>query len=164
MKASNDQNSETSLLIEEFKQAWEHYRHLENTRSKYITTALTFFLSAMAFNGLMFRLESKLGPDLFIVLLLANAMVLFFSYYLRQSVLAIRPVLEHYGNVMTGVRHHIYNDGEKMDAEFSARQNEEVKARANRSRVQPVAESLLATMIFFTAIVEIVIAAKLLIS
>lgn len=70
----------------------------------------------------MFRLEGKLGEDVFIIIALANLLVAVFVLYIRQSVLAIRPVLFHYKQVIIRVRQLIYTDGNAMN-EFLNVQN-----------------------------------------
>lgn len=69
--------NDKDLLIKEYKQAWEQYRHLEDSRMKLVSLAVTFFLSALAFTGVLFRIEGKLGNEVYIVALLANATVFF---------------------------------------------------------------------------------------
>lgn len=149
-------SEEQSFLAEEFKQAWEHYRHLENARTKLIAFAVTFFLSALTFDGLMFRIGGHVGADVYPMILVANLVVLTFVLYIRQSVAAIKPILRHYEDVIWKIRAVAFKDGGSVHAYLGVRSNPTVKERGPLLSVQALTEVMLFSMIAIMAIVSIV--------
>ncbi|HCH6232406.1 TPA: hypothetical protein NK348_001150 [Vibrio parahaemolyticus] len=156
-------DSEKKFLAEEYKQAWEHYRHLEDTRLKFQTLAATFFLSGLAFNGLMFRLENKVGYEVYIMAFLANLLLIMMAVYFKQSVQGIHPVLAHYEEMIKKVRLLMYSNGEEIHNYLDVRDNIKVASRTKKSRVHGLSELMLKSMVIVLLFVQMVVAYKLIV-
>src|SRR5262245_6145762 len=93
------------LLMEEFKQAWEHYRHLEKARTQYINFFLT---AALASAGFITSLFKNLKPEsvekaligALIVIWVFNLLLLFVYVNVKK----IGFVLKYYEEVMSRIR------------------------------------------------------------
>ncbi len=113
MKAgiSELKDEEKQLLLEEFRQAWEHYRHLENARAWY----LGFFYTTAAggitlIMYLLFR-DVCVEPSLNVVLgtYLISCAIGVLALIVLTTVTATGVALSHYANVFEVIRKTIYS-------------------------------------------------------
>ena len=106
-----DRTERNNLLLEEFRQAWEHYRHLENNRA----WALGFlFTVALAGAGFIAKLLSEGAvtekPDTYLfscsIVLAVGGIAPFI--YARIAKTAV--VMRHYADAWRAIRREIYGD------------------------------------------------------
>jgi len=95
------------LLLEEFRQAWEHYRHIEKTRSW--ATGFLYTVALAAFGGvLMLFKEAKPSSDAYSVSLVMVFLVGSLGLAVRARVQKETLVLDHYLRAWRYVRQRIY--------------------------------------------------------
>ena len=101
--------SHENLLVQEYNHTWIHYRHLEETRVKYINFLFTIFFASITAYGAIFKLSESRGVMLilgFVFLFLLSALTL----YLFIAVTRIGLVLASYDKCMGDLREVMFAD------------------------------------------------------
>jgi hypothetical protein len=103
-----NKNSET-LFRSELDQAWSHYRHLEETRTKYLNFFFTIFLASIGFIlTLITGLKSSISIDLYFGFAVFILALFLFSVILLASIVRLGYVLSSYELVMSETRKYFH--------------------------------------------------------
>lgn len=98
-------DSKTRLLLEEFRQAWAHYRHLETSRTWAIGLLYSVVLAGVA--GIWKLQNQASATDYFASFVLAFFVgLLALNVYVRT--MRLQVVLNHYASVLREIRRKIY--------------------------------------------------------
>ncbi len=159
------QKDDQHLLTEEFRQAWDHYRHLEELRVKYVTIAVSTFLAAMALNGLLIRIDflGASGHSSFetnFIAFVSNIIVILVSIKMRNSLDAIRPVLSRYQAIINRIRSLVYAD-QKMESFLDAKSAAIVENRGDAKNVHTSLRSMINWIIGLMMVLEIFVIVQL---
>lgn len=110
-------SASTDLLKQEFTEAWNHYRHLENDRTRYLGFFFTLLIASI---GLLLNALATVSPTsptpywfvpgVFLLAWLFDALSLFIYANIKKSAF----ILRHYFNIMWRIRELIYEDPPKM--------------------------------------------------
>lgn len=155
-----------TLLLDEFEQAWNHYRHLETMRGQYLgfffTVALgSITLSIPALSG------GALGNILQILALSGFVQVFFLlAAFIYISVRKLGIVLTHYERVITVIRNHFYADDVAVTAVAAAlhvRDLDHPIMHSRLFRVQGMAENILRLFLILSLVAEVILLARLLV-
>ncbi|MBA7704627.1 hypothetical protein ES703_113444 [subsurface metagenome] len=95
------------LLLEEFKQAWEHYRHIERGRSWLTGFLYTVALAAAGAVMLLFK-ESNVSTDAYSITLVIAFLVGSLALAVRLCLQKYTLVLAHYVRAWRKIRRCIY--------------------------------------------------------
>ncbi|MCD4726277.1 MAG: DUF4231 domain-containing protein [Pirellulales bacterium] len=140
------------LLLEEFRQAWSHYRHLESARTQYLGF---FFASLFAYVGIAISATKNVQPEntAWVALLLLTLNWLLFILTLSLFVGGIRKMgnlLFHYENTWKTIRATVYGQ-EALGILFDVRKK--TKIRTGKYKFQNTTVHLLvAFCVLFTGI------------
>ncbi|MEM9649400.1 MAG: hypothetical protein AAF969_13050, partial [Bacteroidota bacterium] len=97
------------VLLSEYNQAWEHYRHLENARTRYMNF---FFTALFAIIGLYSTLlnidEFKLGGLQVVLGIILLQIFLLFSLFIFVNITRIGRVLVGYNAVKKKLRKSLF--------------------------------------------------------
>jgi hypothetical protein len=152
------------LLCHEFDQAWEHYRHNENTRSQYLGYFFVLAVGSAAFGAQTARshtLSAPLDLVLFGVFLLTLAFLTGFVY------LGVRKagiVLAHYEALWNDIRRYFYSDS---DWETKPYKSLNIRGSGHRAlisrwtRMQSSSEFILLFFSFLVVVSEALLSARL---
>lgn len=130
-------NHEKDMIIAEFKEAWLHYRHVENNRTKYLGFFFTIILTSIGFIVTILYNDGKfVSPNqpvtfgLLILVWFLNVITTF----IYTAVFKVRFVLYHYEAVLKSTRTLIYgiSDYNKFTNEFDVRENIGLKRFRNK--------------------------------
>jgi len=102
-----DNTAESDLLLEEFRQAWTHYRHLETIRSWYVGVFLTFTGVAVSF--LAKSLDPPTPRNHFITIIIIT-FICHFGLAVIGSLSNIKVGMYRYIKAYNNIRNIIYND------------------------------------------------------
>ena len=101
-----------TLLKQELDQAWNHYRHLEDIRTKYLNFFFTIFLASIGFVLTLFKdVASSVSLDLVWGISIFFLILYFISQIIFASIVRIGYVLAVYDNVMKNTRIHFHGLG-----------------------------------------------------
>lgn len=114
----SSKEDERELLNNEFQQAWEHYRHLENARATYMQFFYTVIFAAFGFLITLHEQFKELSSVGLAALLVALSV---FSTYIYLNVSKIKYVREHYMNTVNEIRKIMYSDYESRIRLFDFR-------------------------------------------
>jgi hypothetical protein len=152
------------LLCHEFDQAWEHYRHNENTRSQYLGYFFVLVVGSAAFGAQTIKshtLSAPLDLVLFGVFLLTLAFLTGFVY------LGVRKagiVLAHYESLWNDIRKYFYSD---IDRETKPYESLNIRGSGHRAlisrwtRMQSSSEFILLFFSFLVVASEALLSARL---
>lgn len=111
-----------SLMIREFDQAWQHYRHIETTRNQYLGFFFTAILASLGLLASILDDVSAVTEPMKALSSLAIGWVLFvLSYFLFTSVLKMGAVLEGYEHIMGTAREYFYEVADKDETPYISR-------------------------------------------
>ena len=101
-------NNAEALLRDEFTQAWQHYRHLEQVRGQYLSFTFTVTLGSAA---LAIPLATTVGRSPGKLALVGGFVLLYalLNVFVYATLRKIRTVLLHYERVLRSVRNHFYS-------------------------------------------------------
>lgn len=106
-----------NLLLEEYKNAYEHIRYVEAKRDKYVPGAIVASGTVLVLIIKIFSKEGFIFADsniwFVIILCLLCAALGLLSCFLRQAFDLFTPVIEHYENTIAVARSYIYGDKAK---------------------------------------------------
>lgn len=109
------ENHSKELLLAEFHEAWEHYRHLENGRAKYLGFFFTILFAIVGFivsiinkEGGIKEIEHTIWFGLILLVWVLNVLTTF----IYTTVKKVKAVLLHYEGVWTIIRKLIYSEPE----------------------------------------------------
>lgn len=116
-----------NLLLEEFKQAWEHYRHVENSRLSVVGFLFTVVLASGACISLLFNGSHPSSEAYFLTLVVAFLVgvlaVVIYARLAKQSL-----VLRHYAQVWKFLRQVAYGqEYSKLSSHISIYENPAVQ-------------------------------------
>lgn len=98
-------NQTEAFLLAEATQAWTHYRHLEETRTKYLAFFATVVLTSGGFLVTLLKDIDKFKPALLTGALALFCVLLFvFSFFIWANIVRIGFVLNAYGDIMVATR------------------------------------------------------------
>jgi hypothetical protein len=98
-------NKTEIYLLAEINQAWLHYRHLEETRTKYLSFFATVILTSTGFFISLLKDVKNFLPIQFIVLTSIFCFLLFvFSYFIWANITRIGFILSTYESIMVETR------------------------------------------------------------
>ena len=101
-----------NFLLSELSQAWTHYRHLEETRLKYLSFFATVILATSGFLVSLMRDFGSFKVEQFVTAASVFVLVLFmFSFFVWANVTRIGYVLAAYEHVMKETRKHMLGEG-----------------------------------------------------
>jgi len=137
--------SHKNLLLEEYKNAYEHIRYVEAKRDKYVPGAIVasgavLTLIVKIFSDNDFKLDDPNKIWFILVLFLLFMALGLLAYILRRVYESLSPVIQHYEDVIAVVRSCIYEDKEKdlvkinckeklLISWMNTRENDEIKNR-----------------------------------
>ena len=109
--------SPKELLINDFEQAWNHYRHIEEQRSNLMNLFFTVILATAGFL-LNFMKEIEYPIKISVIIGIVAILFILFVFTLSTyfSVRKSKYTLRHYENVMAIVRSVYYKDDEYLDS------------------------------------------------
>jgi ABC-type multidrug transport system fused ATPase/permease subunit len=132
-----------TILIEEYHQTWEHYRHLENARTKYMNF---FFTALFAVFGLYTALIKIDKFEIHEFELVIGIILLYifsaFTLYVFINITRIGWVLTGYDNVMKELRK-LLHDNEILSQKISVRDYLPRESKYKVYSIQYSAETLL---------------------
>ncbi len=141
-------------LIEEFKQAWEHYRHVEWERDTFIGFALTLIVGMVAY------LSKIIGGTTFeknipYILLISNT-ILILLLFLLFAIIKCEHVLNHYLKVRQTLR--IFLEiPEKMISEIDIKSSPDKILQSKIFRHQNIGLYIISIYCIFTVVFHIII-------
>jgi len=101
-------NRTDAYLLAEITQAWQHYRHMEETRTKYLSFFATVILTSTGFFINLLKDINSFDPTQFITLASIFFFLLFiFSYFIWANITRIGFVLGAYEVIMSETRKHL---------------------------------------------------------
>ena len=96
------------LLLEEFKQAWEHYRHIENARLRLIGFLYTVALASAGAVMVLFK-EDKPSRDAYSITLVIAFLVGSLALSIHLHFKSQKAILHHYVTAWRHIRKIIYD-------------------------------------------------------
>ena len=117
------------LLVEEFKEAWSHYRHVESTRVQYLGF---FFTVVFGISGFVIAVLKDLQPSstsclpsrLVLGLFTLGWLLFMLTILLFASVRKLGLVLRHYEGVIKQVRNMLYPSDWHIDTVLNIRESQ----------------------------------------
>ena len=148
MTAPKPEGQAQELLLQEFKEAWAHYRHIENTRAAYLGYVVTAVFGVLALVGNAVKSEPPLPHWIvFSALLLLDVL----CTYVYGSIRKLRSVLREYEGTISRVRQLVYKDTyAELNRVLSVRESADPAMTLPFFSVQSAAEGLL--VLFQTAL------------
>jgi hypothetical protein len=105
-------NQTQTYLLAEITQAWTHYRHLEETRTKYLSFFATVILTSSGFLVTLLKDIDKFDPAQFIASLSIFGFLLFiFSFFIWANISRIGFVLTAYEVITSETRKYMLGAG-----------------------------------------------------
>ena len=105
------------FLEHEFREAWTHYRHIENDRTKYlgyffgVLTASMGFLLILLRGNLPWEDNTRwLIPGIFSFVWIITVLNLYILLFIKKT----EFILQHYHKVWKGIRKLVYDDPDEM--------------------------------------------------
>lgn len=110
MNNADNQNI-TSALIEQYRQSWEHYRHLENSRSQYMNFFFTALFASFGVYAAFINIEQWNfdGKELSVGVLLLFLFSVF-TLYIYINIVRTGWVLDGYSKVMKDIKTKLFNN------------------------------------------------------
>lgn len=131
------------LLLQEFKEAWVHYRHVETTRSAYLGFFFTVTFGVLSFVTSILAKDSAKENVLFAVLILGWVLNLT-TTCIYGAIHKCGVVLAHYETIMNRVRKIVYGGAySEMHALLYVRESPNPVMRLPFFSVQKTAERIL---------------------
>ena len=122
MIESLDSKSE-EFFKSEMDQAWNHYRHLEETRTKYLNFFFTIFLASIGFALTTIKTNSNLSIDQYFGYAVFVFVLFLFSIILLASIVRLGYVLSSYELVMKETRKYFYGHDSTVIEVWNIRKN-----------------------------------------
>lgn len=102
-------NQTETYLLAEMAQAWTHYRHMEETRTKYLAFFATVILTSGGFLVTLLKDIDKFDPVQLIASISAFCFLLFvFSFFIWANISRIGFVLASYETIMNETRKYMF--------------------------------------------------------
>ena len=136
------------VLLEEFRNSFQHYRHLENTRSKYMNFFFSILFSILGVYTAIFNLsDSQISEKKIIISLIVGFLLILFTLYILINITRIGQVLYAYEQILYNLRLLLYegNIPEKLIVRNFLKKDR----KGYFVRIQNSAEVLLKLTIFF---------------
>lgn len=144
------------LLLLEFKEAWQHYRHLELMRMQYLAFFFTLIFGCIGFTITALKdLQPQNTSQTLLGVFSLTWLLQMLTIVMFASVRKIRFVLMHYENVMKQVRAIIYPHEQNFWCDFN---RHEIPHPATRMKIfdnQNVAEYILVSGSIILIAIEI---------
>jgi hypothetical protein len=137
--SEDDLQAQSKLLLEEFQQAWEHYRHLESGRSQYVGFFFTVLLASAGFGIPALTEETWRNPGR---LLEITGLLWLFSVVAISLYIAVRrnqELLWGYENIIARIRCEIYGASD-LNTSLNIRNNEAVASVSKLMSIQRTSE------------------------
>lgn len=142
------------LLLEEFKEAWLHYRHIEQMRIRHLAF---FFTVSLAGTGVVAALADTGEPtqlQLWAAALFTFVLIVI-GLFVRGSIRRWDPPMSHYEKVFTRIRQEVYgNEFEKFNALLNLRKDEVVKKASPKGVIHLGAERVVEIILAIAMLVE----------
>lgn len=145
------------LLLEEFKEAWSHYRHLELSRSRYLGFFFTITIASLGLIVTFFKdFQTQEGPWLYFGILSLLWVVNVLSLFIFCSIKKIGFVLRHYESVMEKVRGLTYENSNAISQHLWVRNKSHPVMTMRFFSAQGTSEAIPAGFITILTIVQAV--------
>jgi hypothetical protein len=153
----NEKTFDSNILLQEFNQAWDHYRHLENVRTKYMNFFFTAVFAVFGLYTALFKVDQfNLDDfDLIIVLVLINTFSIF-TLFVFINITRIGNVLDGYSNIIKRLRVLLYGKKKLIPEKISVREHLADKKTKFQS-VQYSAETILKFSMFLMNLLSLII-------
>jgi len=135
-----------NLLLEEFKEAWLHYRHIEQMRIRH----LAFFFAAYLAGLAAFAALGKTDPSelQLIAVVVFSFILVIIGAFVYYSIRAWKAPMFHYEHIFTRVRLHVYGDKfPAFNGLFNVRCDYEVQKSSPKGTIQKNAEKLVLALL-----------------
>lgn len=110
MRITKD-NPPPDLLIEEYKQAWDHFRHMENARTNYINFYFTALFAIFGLYSALLTLDLLKVGEIHIMMGISLLNIFsIFTLYIYINIVRIGWVLNGYSNVIRELRKLMHSD------------------------------------------------------
>jgi len=154
------ENNQDELYVEEYRQAWDHFRHMENARTNYINFYFTALFAIFGLYTAIITLDLLKVGDIQIMIGI-NLLNIFsvFTLYIYINIVRIGWVLNGYSCVIRELRKLLYKS-ELMPKNISIRDYLPTEVKQKAFSIQYSAQILLKT---FMLIINILIAISILI-
>ncbi len=109
--STEKENLKNTIYLEEFHQAWEHYRHLENARTKYMNFFFTALFAIIGLYSAIIKIDQFKLEE--IDLLIGFFLIIVFSVftlYVLINVTRIGWIITGYSGVMNQLRINMYGE------------------------------------------------------
>src|SRR5262249_20954793 len=97
-------------LLEEFRQAWAHYRHVENEKNHYVNYFFTVTLGVFCFALALSSAATVPAPSLAVALGTTVANYTCIGASLQVNIRKFDLVVLHYGRAIEIIRSYLYQD------------------------------------------------------
>ena len=144
-----------SVLMEEYSQAWQHYRHLENARTKYMNFFFTALFAIIGLYSALLNLKVEIGKIQTVIGIVLILMFMMFTLYIYINVTRIGKVLKGYNGVKGRLRNLLFTKtGVPMG--ISVTHYLPKKKKKKIFSVQSSAQTMLLISLFFTNIFSVI--------
>jgi hypothetical protein len=152
-----------TLLLDEFEQAWIHYRHLETMRGQYLGFFFTISLGSITLS--IPAIGAGALDDAPQLVALSGFVQVFFllTALIYISVRKLGIVLAHYERVIGLVRSHFYAEDSTLVASLHVREMDHPVMRSRLFRVQGMAEAILRLFFFLSIFGELLLLVRLMV-
>ena len=152
MPENNIINKKKELLLTDFKEAWQHYRHMENMRLHLLGFLVTLYLTIIA--GLSVFSEDIVRSKLHICAIIFSLIVfIIIGTFVYTCIRKWGPVMFHYEKVITFIRKEIYDsDFERLNNYINLRKDNDVKKKSPKGTIQKNSERVVLFLLILPVI------------
>lgn len=144
------------MLLSEYSQAWEHYRHLENSRTRYMNFFFTALFAIIGLYSTLLNLKKIEIGELQIILGIALLQIfILFSLFIFINITRIGRVLQGYNGVKNRIREMLFEKSGVPDG-ISVHNYLGKKFKYKIFSVQTSSKTMLALSILFTNVFSII--------
>jgi len=144
------------VLLSEYSQAWEHYRHLENSRTRYMNFFFTALFAIIGLYSTLLNLKKIEIGELQIILGIALLQIfILFSLFIFINITRIGRVLQGYNGVKNRIREMLFEKSGVPDG-ISVHNYLGKKFKYKIFSVQTSSKTMLALSILFTNVFSII--------
>jgi len=151
MGKDKDEKYDQSVLLAEYSQAWQHYRHLEDARTKYMNFFFTALFAIIGLYSALLNLKVEIGELQTIIGIVLILMFMMFTLYIYINITRIGKVLKGYNKVKGTLRELLFDEtgtpkGISVGEHLSKRKKKKIFS------VQSSAQMMLILSLLFTNI------------
>lgn len=146
------------LFTSELNQAWDHYRHLEETRTKFLNFFFTMFLGSV---GFLITLFNQYGSEntykFYLSLSLFVSLIFIISIIIFSTITRIGYVLKAYELIFKKTREHYYGKESGALKLWSIRKNIPKSVSKGLFSVQNSSKFLLVIFCFVLTLIQLLL-------